>query len=130
MHEATIAQSILEIAEAKLRAIPNAGSVLSVHVIVGEFRNIDAMSLKFAFDSVKDLYNSCAECELEIETIEARAFCRGDSHLYHPHFNSGFRCEQCGEGIGKMLSGEELDVIGITLEALDDKEKDDYARVN
>lgn len=117
MHEATIAHSILEIATDKYTATPHSRGVLKVDIIVGEFRNVDLESLQFAFDNLRSFYNGCTDCQLSADLIEAKALCLTHRHRYSPQFKTGFRCPDCGGPIGKLLCGEELDVIGITLEA-------------
>ncbi len=141
MHEATIAQAILEIANDKLKATPHAAAILAIHVIIGEFRNVELDSLMFAFDNIKLVSDTTRQCRLVAEIVNAKAACRGAGHLYHPTFDNSFRCPRCDNGIGKLLCGEELDVIQLTLQAEDeptagehkgepnDNEVDTYARV-
>lgn len=117
MHEATIAQSILNIVSTKLKQTSNAAQALNVHVIIGEFRNVDPVSLQFAFDNLRSFYEGCAACTLQAEIIQAKALCRKELHLYHPQFEQGFCCTTCGAGIGELICGEELDVVAIKLEA-------------
>lgn len=117
MHEATIAQSILEIVTDKCQTTPHSRSVLNVHIIVGQFRNVDIESLQFAFDNLRTQYSGCSSCQLNAELVEAKALCLNYGHRFSPQFNQGFKCPDCNGPIGKLLCGEELDVIGITLEA-------------
>ena len=100
MHEATIAQSILNLAQRRLRQTPHAEAVSKIRVLIGEFRNVEIESLRFAFDCLKDLCDACAECTLETERAKARARCRINNHLYHPEADSRFLCTICGAGIG------------------------------
>ena len=76
MHEATIAQSILDIVAAKLQKNCDANCVKTVAVRIGEFRNVDCDSLSFAFDSLKGLYCGLSDCELSLESIKTLAWCR------------------------------------------------------
>jgi len=115
MHEASVAQSILRIACNKLASTAHTDTVTAIHVIIGQFRNIDIDSLKFAFDNIRSMYDGCSNCRLEAEVIAARATCRGCSRTYNPDMATSFRCPQCGNGVGQLITGEELDVIGITL---------------
>ncbi|MBY0552500.1 MAG: hydrogenase maturation nickel metallochaperone HypA [Candidatus Obscuribacterales bacterium] len=122
MHEATIAHSILEIVTDKYKATPHSRGALKVNIIVGEFRNVDLESLQFAFDNLRPLYSGCAACQLKAELVEAKALCLNHGHRFSPRYNTGFQCPDCGGPIGKLICGEELDVIGITLEAESDKQ--------
>lgn len=115
MHEATIAQSILNIASSTLQRNPSTDAVVRIQVVVGQFRNVDIESLQFAFDQLKEFQTGCGGCKLEAETIQARAVCAPAGHTYSPVLDNEFKCDICGGGIGKLLSGEELDVIGVTL---------------
>lgn len=110
-----MAQSILRIASKKLASTAHTDTVTAIHVIIGQFRNIDIDSLKFAFDNIRALYAGCSNCHLEAEVIAARATCRGCFQAYNPDMATSFRCPQCGNGVGQLITGEELDVIGITL---------------
>jgi len=117
MHEATIAQSILDIAATKLEQTPEARCILAVRIKVGEFRNVDGDSLAFAFDGLKHLYRGLATCKLELEPIKALAWCNKGKHQYNPSFDLGFCCDRCGSGIGQLICGEELEVVKITMKA-------------
>ncbi len=117
MHEASIANSILQIVTDKLSTTPHSQAARRVHIIVGAFRNVDLDSLQFAFDNLRGLYHGCVNCELEADMISARAICLEGNHKYSPDFAHAFRCPVCQGPIGKLLCGEELDVITITLEA-------------
>lgn len=120
MHESAIAHSILEIVSKRLSQTARTKSVRGVHVVVGEFRNVDPESLEFAFDNLRDLHDGCHDCKLTVEVTKSLALCKNNGHIYHPSYNSVFACDKCGSGIGKLLCGEELDVVKIVLEAEDD----------
>ena len=118
MHEASIAESILKIARKRLTETRNAESVVSVRVLVGEFRNVEADSLSFAFDNLKGLYTGCSNCKLEMELVPLLAYCQSENHKYSPRFEDAYRCKICGSGIGKLIAGDELDIVGVTLQAM------------
>ncbi len=128
MHEVSIAESILQKIAAKLERTSNTCSVTNVHIIVGEFRNVDIDALTFAFDNLKSLYAGCTNCKLEASLTRTRAYCRGGNHLYNPEFNNAFCCTECGAGIGKLMAGEELDIVDIAL-AASALEEEQYARI-
>lgn len=110
-----MARSILDIASKKLACTAHTDTVTAIHVIIGQFRNIDIDSLKFAFDNIRPMYAGCSNCKLEAEVVTARATCRGCSDTYNPDMATSFRCPGCGNGVGQLICGEELDVVGITL---------------
>jgi hydrogenase nickel incorporation protein HypA/HybF len=114
MHEATIAQSILEIARLRVAAHDGA-RVERVRVEIGAFRNVDPEALSFAFDGIKQDYDCCHEARLELRLIEALAVCQKQRHNYSPSAEYGFRCELCNSGIGELLAGEELNVVSCVL---------------
>ena len=119
MHEATIAQSILDIAVNRFNQMPEAIAVQSIKVQLGEFRNVDLDSLQFAFNSLKTSFKGCSASELKAEIGVAVAICQNCHQQYHPGIDLAFRCDKCGGGIDKLVSGEELNIIGITLELAD-----------
>lgn len=118
MDETKVAKSILDIVSARLAQTPNCDSVLSVNVLVGEFRNVDLESLQFAFESLRKFYDGCQSCNLTAELIKSRAVCREQGHTFSPESERQYVCPQCGGSIGKLLCGEELDVVGTTLRAI------------
>ena len=118
MHEASLAELILQEIDRKFRRTPNAAAATSVHVIVGECRDVGIVSLAAAFDNLKSLYQSCRQCHLQAEMVGALARCRGNEHIYHPCRANAFCCTECGAGVGDMLAGEELDIVAITFAAL------------
>src|SRR5690349_13838482 len=111
MHEAAIANSILEIVKQRLQSVGAAAQAQSVEVLFGEFRNVDPESVSFAFDNMKSLFPGCSNCQLSINTIAAAAHCKDNNHQYRPLAENAYRCPSCGSGIGKLLQGEELDVV-------------------
>jgi hydrogenase nickel insertion protein HypA len=114
MHEASIAHSILGIARS--RATGHQGArVEKVRVQIGAFRNVDPEALAFAFDGMKQNFDCCQEAKLEMQLIDAVAVCQKQRHNYNPSAKLGFRCQLCNSGIGKLLAGEELNVVGCVL---------------
>lgn len=129
MHEATIAKSILEIVSRQIAQTPGALRAVQVHVVAGQFRNVDRESLEFAFDSLKMLDQGTSGCILQLEMRSATALCRDSQHSYQPCYQQAYRCPFCGSGIGKLISGEELDVVNVRLETILPEEQKDHARV-
>jgi hydrogenase nickel insertion protein HypA len=114
MHELATAQKILELAVTKLQALGAAMEAESISMLVGEFRNLDHESLSFAFDSIKAEYYGCAGCQLILTQTPCYALCAGDGHKFHPEASKAFSCPQCGCGMGNIITGQELDIVGIT----------------
>ncbi|MCC7530220.1 MAG: hydrogenase maturation nickel metallochaperone HypA [Candidatus Melainabacteria bacterium] len=130
MHEAAIAKSILEIVGERLQSLGAHTNAQSVEVLFGEFRNVDPESVSFAFDSMRALFSGCSDCRLSINTVTAAAHCKDNHHQYRPQAENAYRCPTCGSGIGKLLQGEELDVVNVVIEIeRPDKEKKQHARV-
>lgn len=116
MHEATIAQSILNMAAIKRDSLPASACAIRISVQIGEMRNVEKDSLDFAFENLKSLYKGFENCHLEMNLIKARACCRQADHQYNPRFENAFCCEQCGSGIGKLVAGEELDLVNVVFD--------------
>lgn len=114
MHEATIAANILDIICERLASHPRTRA-RSITVLVGAFRGVEVESLIFAFDALKSMRNGCAECELIVESSSLQAKCAKHEHLYEPLPEHSYRCH-CGSGMGEIIQGEELDVVGCTLQ--------------
>lgn len=113
MHEAAIAKAILDRISEHLTGLQQASNASSVSVRVGEFRNVDPDSLSFAFDSLKQNYQACKTCALNLELVEARALCKDARHEYRASADNAYRCPDCSSAIGAMVSGEELDITKI-----------------
>lgn len=116
VHEATIAQSIINIASSRMRDDHSLEAVLNIEVGIGEFRNVDPDSLTFAFDWLKASQKPLSACHLSTRLIAAQALCRGSQHKYRPSADLSYRCPLCREGMGKLLAGEELDILGMTFQ--------------
>lgn len=131
MHEAAVALAILKRAvatlEARACAEENATAetcdqaalifdVAKIVVQVGEFRNIDSESLEFTFSALRKDFPQTQNTELEIRNIDAIAVCSVQNHEFHPLPANYFSCTICGGGIGKLLSGKELDIVNIEIE--------------
>jgi hydrogenase nickel incorporation protein HypA/HybF len=110
MHELSIAQAIVQIAEA------HAGRrrVAAVHVRVGHLRQVVPAALAFAFELTAA--GTVAEgAELELEHVPAAVRCRncGEERTL-----AGFplACPACGSAAVDIVAGEELVVDSLELE--------------
>lgn len=115
MHEVTTAKNILEQTSRKITGLGVPMEAESINLLVGEFRNIDPESLSFAFDSLKSEFAGCAQCQLQLTVSPLLAECAAQSHhRYHPEAVQAFACPLCGAGIGSVITGQELEIVGIT----------------
>jgi hydrogenase nickel incorporation protein HypA/HybF len=113
LHEAGIAATILEIAEAA-RLEHGAASITRVAVRVGEFSGVVPVALTFAFEALKQ-GTAASGAELAIESIPVRAWCATCDDAADPADSVVFWCERCG-GVLEILAGRELDVMSVDLE--------------
>ena len=113
MHETTIAQSILESVLSKLNYSNQKIEADRVDLLVGEFRNVDPDSLTFAYNALKVDYPSLQHSQLNITIVPLTAVCNLYSHTYSPRAVDAFCCPQCKGGIDHIVSGKELDIVGI-----------------
>jgi len=112
MHEAAIAQSILE--RVSERAV---SLVRSITIEIGGFRNVDPESLTFAFSALKENYYHLKEASLIIKMVAPKAVC-AMKHEYEPKMEDAFRCV-CGEGIAELVQGNELNIVEFTAEPIE-----------
>jgi len=100
MHELSIAQSILSIAE---NAAPKDHKVhiTSVAVQIGELSGIEIESLKFALSVIKR-DTLLRDAELDIEVIEGQAECPNCSTIFPMHY-FGCNCPNCGNYFIKVM---------------------------
>lgn len=111
MHELSIAQSILAIAQ---KAAPADGIVTAVNIQVGELSSIEIESLKFAFASMRD-ETILQKAGLNIDIIPGEAQCADCNNIFHlPAF--GHPCPRCQGFFLKILRGREMKVTSLTVE--------------
>jgi Zn finger protein HypA/HybF involved in hydrogenase expression len=89
-----------------------------VAVRCGEFRNVDPGSLQFAFESLRKDDISTQHCRLKLEIVPTIATCKA-GHEFNPEAGDYYACTTCGEGIQRLLQGEELDVVQVVIETDD-----------
>jgi hydrogenase nickel incorporation protein HypA/HybF len=112
MHELSIAQSILSIAE---NAAPqNNAVVTSVGLQIGELSGIEIESLKFALSVIKE--NTVLEkADLDIDIVTGEAQCTDCKKVFPMHY-FGSCCPQCGSYFVKVLKGREMKVLNIIID--------------
>ena len=113
MHELSIAQSILEIAE---KAAPqNRDAVITgVGLQIGELSGIEIEPLKFAMSVIKE-DTVLEHADLNIEIVEGEAECTQCKTIFPIH-HFGTCCPQCGSYFINVLKGREMKVLNIFVE--------------
>ena len=113
MHELSIAQSILSIAE---NAAPknNGAVVTSVGLQIGQLSGIEIDSLKFALSVIKE-NTVLQKADLDIEVVKGEAECI-DCKTVFPMSHFGSCCPQCGSYFVKILKGREMKVLNIVVD--------------
>jgi len=114
MHELSIAQSIVEIAEAKARE-QNYGCIQTIKIRLGEFTTIVPEALEFAFEAARR--ETLAEnARLEIERVPMVVRCVTCGSVTDPVREVCLICPYCGLPL-EIVSGEELQVEYIEVES-------------
>ncbi|MCX8084302.1 MAG: hydrogenase maturation nickel metallochaperone HypA [Calditerrivibrio sp.] len=113
MHEASIAQSILDIVvDTALKN--NAKKVTAVNVLIGKLASIEKESLITAFDVLKqDTIANDATLNVQVVAIKGRCLDCGDEGEYEEYY---FVCKKCNSINVEIISGEELAIADIEVD--------------
>lgn len=117
MHEISIAESIVQIAEAKA-CEQNARSIQVIKLLLGTFTTIVPEALQFAFEICRQGTLS-QNARLDIEVVPMVVHCVVCEMLTQPARGVCLVCERCGFPL-EIISGEELRVEYIEVDS--DKE--------
>jgi hydrogenase nickel incorporation protein HypA/HybF len=112
MHELSIVESIIDIAEAGARD-QNSGSIQVIKIRLGEFTTIVREALEFAFEIARQ-GTLAQHAVLEIEVVPMTLECVVCNAVTRPERTLCLICTQCGFPL-KVASGEELQVEYIEL---------------
>jgi hydrogenase nickel incorporation protein HypA/HybF len=115
MHELSIAQSIVEIAEAKAREA-NSRCIQVIKIRLGEFTTVVPEALEFAFEAAR-LETLAENARLEIERVPMVVRCVACGSVTDPVREVCLICPQCGLPL-EVVSGEELQVEYIEVESV------------
>jgi hydrogenase nickel incorporation protein HypA/HybF len=115
MHELSIAQSIAEAVEAKAVEC-DAARVKQVRLRIGEASGIMTDSLAFCFEMVASLSPILEGATLSIDRVAHRAFCRHCASEFDV-INFVARCPTCEEWSAEVISGNELEIVDMEIEA-------------
>jgi len=114
MHEISIAQDIIEIAEAKARE-ENSPCIQVIKIRLGEFTTIVREALEFAFEIARR--ETLAEnARLEIESVPMVVRCVSCGPVTDPVREVCLLCPQCGLPL-EVVTGEELQVEYIEIDS-------------
>jgi hydrogenase nickel incorporation protein HypA/HybF len=109
MHELAIAQSIVDVLEAKL-AECEAVHVKNVRLRIGEASGVVPDSLSFSFELLANLDPALAGAQLLIDVVPHRARCRHcDREFTIANFIA--QCPTCEEWSNEVISGTELQIL-------------------
>ncbi len=114
MHEISIAESIVQIAEAKARE-QNARSIQVIKLRLGTFTTIVPEALQFAFEICRDGTLS-RNARLEIETVQMVVRCVVCEASTRPVRGVCLICERCGFPL-EIVCGEELQIEYIEVDS-------------
>jgi hydrogenase nickel incorporation protein HypA/HybF len=114
MHELSIAQSIIDIAENTAR-VENCGRIQAIKIRLGEFTTIVREALEFAFEIAR-IGTMAENARLEIESIPMKVECVQCGPAIVPLRAICLLCPQCGLPV-KTVSGEELQVEYVDFES-------------
>ncbi|MEI2387654.1 hydrogenase maturation nickel metallochaperone HypA [Breoghania sp. JC706] len=120
MHELSLCQSIVRMAEACLRKEPGKLRVTRVALEVGDAAAIELEALRFCFPLVAE-GGPVEGAALNIETVPVRLRCQGCGCTYSPTPGpTAFAapCPECDGVLHQLLSGRELNVRHIEVEEI------------
>jgi len=113
MHEASIAQNLLEIALDKARD-HKAKKITVIRVKVGEFAGVNQAALEFAFDNFSQ--GTIAEkASLKIISSPLLGKCRNCNQVFKIK-KDDFKCSKCHSLEIDIISGEDLYIEDIEIE--------------
>ncbi|GAC1695287.1 MAG: hydrogenase maturation nickel metallochaperone HypA [Ktedonobacteraceae bacterium] len=114
MHELAIAQSIVEVVEAKLVEC-KAARVKNVRLRIGEASGIVADSLTFSFELLASCDPALAGAQLLFDVVPHRARCRHCEREF-AIVNYIAQCPSCAEWSDEVISGTELQILEMEIE--------------
>ncbi len=107
MHELTIAQNIIEIAEEHLKK-NNATVIHEIEIEVGDVSGVVYEALEFALENtVKDTV--LEKTKIKLIKIQARAKCNSCSHEFNID-SLVIPCPECGQYNPQIICGKELNI--------------------
>lgn len=112
MHELSIVQSIVDIAEREVRKA-NAHTVESIELEIGELAGVEFAALDFAWD-VAVQRTVLANAQRHVHRVTGKARC-SDCHTEFIMQNLFDACPNCGQYFNEILAGKELKVRSLVV---------------
>ncbi|HAK52601.1 MAG TPA: hydrogenase maturation nickel metallochaperone HypA [Gammaproteobacteria bacterium] len=117
MHELALARSLIEMVDEY--AFKNGGRpVRRINCRLGELSAM-TRALYFCFESASK-GSRCEGAELVIEEVPLSVFCHTCNAVKTPSGRFNFRCPDCGFPTPKVVTGREMQLTSIELEAADE----------
>jgi hydrogenase nickel incorporation protein HypA/HybF len=118
MHELSLAKDIVDLV---YQNVPSSeiNQVSNVVVKVGEFSGVVIDSLKFSYRAIV-ADTGLEKSELEINYVPFRLRCNSCGKITSNEFGMVI-CEECGSGDTEILSGNELQVVEVRLNAIEEQ---------
>jgi hydrogenase nickel incorporation protein HypA/HybF len=114
MHELALARALIEMVD-DYAAQHRAERVARVNLRLGQLSAITrALHVSFAAASRG---TSCEDARLDIETVPLRVHCHVCDAVKTPSGPYNFRCPDCGHSTPKVVSGREMQLVSIELDA-------------
>jgi len=115
MHELSVAQRILEIAEEKAKG-SGLSRITGIKVRIGSLTTVVPEALDFCFGFAKE-DTLAGSANLIIEEIQAEALCNCCKLVFPVEQSFFLVCPSCGSSDTTLLKGTELDLLSIEGEA-------------
>ena len=119
MHELSLAQAVIEIAEAEAKK-HSAPAVATVKLRLGEFAGVVREALEFGFEFARR-GTAVEGARLEIETVPLKTRCPHCKTVGRPIEDFCLICPACG-GAVEIISGREMEVEYVELVEASDLE--------
>ncbi len=113
MHEMSVIESLLEAVQREMQGHPQA-RVRAVHLRVGRLRQVSHETLRFCYEAAAR-GTALEGSQLMIQAVDASARC-GVCSLEFEVEDNWFQCPRCHSSNGRLLRGQELDLVSIELE--------------
>jgi hydrogenase nickel incorporation protein HypA/HybF len=123
MHELTIAKSLVDLSCAHARR-EGANRITRLHVRLGTM-SVVLRSLYMCFGPASR-GTLCEGATLEVEEVPLSVHCRTCDATKYPAGRFSFRCPDCGAPTHEVLTGREMQLIGIDLGYADDGGSAEY----